>query len=378
MGIRPASTAMLRRLVSFEEVGKARWNELVARSERPSVFQTFDWHTSWWETFKDPSWELLLIAATAGDSLVGLAPLYLRPLTLEGRGGREIRFIGEGHGDYLTLILDRDREGLVELFVEEILRHAKGATRAVLREIPAETELAHYLRARSSQITSRIGLVGEMICPRLCLADNDHRLNVILKKEGSKTRAAKLYKQLGKLGEITVEHYKDAGQILPLIGDFFQQHIVRWSVTQYPSLFLNPRNCSFYERFIVDLAPDGLVLLSALRLNDRPVAFHLGLASFGDFLYYKPTFDLSFAKLSPGEVLLRELIEMCASQGFEYFDFTRGDEAYKRRFSSEYHTNLSFMVHRSVIGGMVSRTGRATKEIIKNRLFNFGLGLDAP
>lgn len=356
--------------MSFAEVGKTQWNELVARSERPSVFQTFGWLTSWWETFKDPSWELLLITATAGDSLVGLAPLYLRPLTPEGRGGHEIRFIGEEHGDYLTLILDRDREGLIELFVEEILRYTKGATRAVLREIPAETGLAHYLRARSSRIASRITVIGEIVCPRLCLTDKQH-LETILKKDSLKRHTAKLR----KLGQVTVEHYLDVNSIASLLSDFFQQHIVRWSATCYPSLFLNPKNCIFYEKFVLAIANEGHVIFTILRLNARPVAFHLGLASYGDFLWYKPSFDITLAQVSPGEVMLRELLTMAALQQFDTFDFTRGDEAFKRRFASEYRTNLSFMFHRSAIEGIVIRTGRAMKTIVKKGLMSAGLGV---
>jgi CelD/BcsL family acetyltransferase involved in cellulose biosynthesis len=266
------------------------------------------------------------------------------------------------------LILDRDREGLIELFVEEILRHARGAIGAVLREIPAETELARYLRTRSARITSRIELVGETICPRLSLTDK-HRLETILKKNSLKRHSAKLR----KLGQVSVEHHLDAGSIASLLREFFQQHIIRWSATPYPSLFLNPNNCKFYHEVIHALAKEGNIIFTALRLDGRPVAFHLGLASYRDFLWYKPSFDVTLAQVSPGEVMLRELLTMAASKGFDSFDFTRGDEAFKQRFSSEYRTNLSFMIHRSVIKAMVVRAERATKKIVKKWMLG-GLG----
>lgn len=361
------SVPTLQRIGSFEEIGQTRWNELVEHSERPSVFQTFGWLTSWWETFKISSWDLLLISATKDDQLVGLAPLYLRSIAPSGgRVGRYIGFVGEEHGDYLALILDRNVEGLVELFVKEILRYAR-MMRAIFLEIPAETKFARYLRAWSTRITSRIEFIGETICPRLCL-ENEARLKATLNKDSLKRHMVKL----GKLGQVTVEHHMDSASISPLLSNFFQQHVARWSSTRYPSLFLKPLNCVFYERFVAALTNEKQIIFTVLRLNDQPIAFHLGLVSYGDFLWYKPSFDIAFSQVSPGEVMLRELLMMAVSRQFSVLDFTRGDEAFKRRFASEYRTNISFIIHRNAIEGAMAKIWRTAKVIIKNRLFKSG------
>ena len=51
--------------------------------------------------------------------------------------------------------------------------------------------------------------------------------------------------------------------------------------------------------------------------------------------WYKPSFDPAFARRSPGEVLLRALIEQAHVEGATYFDFGLGDEAFKARFATE-------------------------------------------
>ena len=52
------------------------------------------------------------------------------------------------------------------------------------------------------------------------------------------------------------------------------------------------------------------------------------------FLWYKPTFDITLAKHSPGEVLLRQLLLRAIDEEADYFDFGLGDEAFKNRFAS--------------------------------------------
>jgi hypothetical protein len=60
------------------------------------------------------------------------------------------------------------------------------------------------------------------------------------------------------------------------------------------------------------------------------------------FIWYKPTFNTAFRRYSPGEILLGSLIEYARAEGCTFFDFARGDEAFKRRFASSTEHNVSF------------------------------------
>jgi CelD/BcsL family acetyltransferase involved in cellulose biosynthesis len=54
----------------------------------------------------------------------------------------------------------------------------------------------------------------------------------------------------------------------------------------------------------------------------------------GSFLWYKPSFQISLARRSPGEVLLRQLLLTAYAEGAATFDFGIGDEPFKYRFAS--------------------------------------------
>jgi len=64
------------------------------------------------------------------------------------------------------------------------------------------------------------------------------------------------------------------------------------------------------------------------------IAAHFGYVFSNHFFWYKPAFEIELAKLSPGEVLLRELMLEMKSREIEYFDFTIGEEAFKARFAT--------------------------------------------
>jgi CelD/BcsL family acetyltransferase involved in cellulose biosynthesis len=147
---------------------------------------------------------------------------------------------------------------------------------------------------------------------------------------------------LSKIGAVSVEHRFDARSIGSDLERFFDQHVSRWSGTGSPSLFLNRANRCFYRELTREFDGSGDLVFTVVHLDGRAAAFHFGFQSGSTFLWYKPSFDLQLGKYSPGQCLLRGLIEFAVSRGLTAFDFTRGDEPFKRRLASEIRSNISF------------------------------------
>jgi len=361
---------LLRRFTSFEEIGRERWDALVEHSEFGSVFQRYGWLASWWKAFKEPSWELILLGSTDGDRLVSLAPLYRVPAN-SSQGGETIRFVGNENSDYLSLIVDREAPELVDEYVREFLAFARQGARVVLNEIPEHTHLARQLLVEKDRLMSRVDVLKETVCPRLEMRDNTDSLAETLEKNASKQKRH-FYKHL-KRRDFVLHHYSDIADIAPLLDRYFQQHIERWSDTPYPSLFLMESNRTFYREFISSLCSTSQILFSVLQLDGLPRAFALGMISLGDLLYYKSTFDISLSQGSPGEVLLAELLNLALSDGYKGFDFTRGDEAYKKRFASEYRTNISFVIYPWITRKLAGRAYHMAKGALKKGFVRFGI-----
>lgn len=106
----------------------------------------------------------------------------------------------------------------------------------------------------------------------------------------------------------------------------------RWAGTPHPSLFLEPVQRQFYQSMADATSKTGCLRFSRLSLNGKPIAFHFGFLYAGEFLWYKPTFDIELARYSPGEVLVLHLLRASEAKHASVFHFGIVDEAFEHRF----------------------------------------------
>src|SRR5262249_19131613 len=99
------------------------------------------------------------------------------------------------------------------------------------------------------------------------------------------------------------------------------------------------------------------------------VAANLGLTFRGSYYYILPSYDNgSLARYSPGTIHLRGLMRGAIDLGLGRFDFTIGDEQYKRKWCDSRHTLYDHMVPVTPRGWPVARliiAARGLKRFIK-------------
>ncbi|HEY3417878.1 MAG TPA: GNAT family N-acetyltransferase, partial [Armatimonadota bacterium] len=92
-----------------------------------------------------------------------------------------------------------------------------------------------------------------------------------------------------------------------------------------------------------------------------------GFQLHGKFVHYKPTFDVDYWDCSPGDVLLRYLFQYAQDSDVREFDFTIGDEHYKRRFTNRIKDNCALHIDRYPArpASLVSRLVRRVQDKIR-------------
>lgn len=121
--------------------------------------------------------------------------------------------------------------------------------------------------------------------------------------------------RLRKLGKLTFRHLEDREEIRTHIPDFFRQYLARRTMGGDAELTRHAWLLALCESLVERVDPRTLLRFAILELDGRPIAYHLGFESHGRLIYYKPTFDLDHWDNSPGQVLLRELLEYCGDRG---------------------------------------------------------------
>ena len=94
-----------------------------------------------------------------------------------------------------------------------------------------------------------------------------------------------------------------------------------------------------YFEFYSDVAIRGagsFVRLYALKMDGREIAAVLGLFHKGSFLVIMSAFDAAnFKSQSLGALMFEQVIKDCIERNDQLFDFTIGDEPYKRLFGAK-------------------------------------------
>lgn len=324
----------IRRVHNFVEAAELRdaWNQIVFEQDQsavPSVFQTYEWNSCWWQEFGSPH-ELLLLAAFDQGGLVGVAPW----MVVQERSPfprKVVRFIGSLNfaSDYSALIMSPGREDVL---------HAMASWLEARPEIWDELDLFNMMenspewavfQARWGRGWIQPDLSYRCDAPTRFLGDPTQDQDLVSRKS-----LKRHFNGFNKQGCLTVQHLIDPKEILPLLDQFFEQHIERRSMTEHPSQFLEPVQRHFYRSITQELGSRGWVRFCKIEFNGAPIAFHFGFEMGKKFYWYKPSFAVQYTQKSPGEVLLKVLFEDAIERKLSEFDFTAGNEAFKYRFSN--------------------------------------------
>jgi len=115
---------------------------------------------------------------------------------------------------------------------------------------------------------------------------------------------------------------------------FFSMHTERWAGIDKAPLFSQEGNREFFRKLTRTFDHKGYLDFRKLMIGDRILAMHLGYRYRNRFYYNLPAFNTEYQKYSVGRILTLELIKSAYAEGFEYFDFMAGDEAYKGDFAN--------------------------------------------
>ncbi len=138
--------------------------------------------------------------------------------------------------------------------------------------------------------------------------------------------------------------------------------LVTWKRAQYaetrqPDVLARPWVQGLL-RHLLDAGPDAGVRaqISTLSFGGKLAAVHLGLRTAKILHYWFPAYDPEFAELSPGNILLRRMVEAAAAQGCQAVHLGAGEVRYKLEFA-----NLALPVAaRTVFASSLSGRAAAT------------------
>lgn len=359
---------------------RGEWNSLLERSGSRSVFLRWEWLHGWWRHLGSGSTLLLLLARDAEGTLVGIAPLCVRSA---GRGpwSRTVSFLGTTFisSEYLDLVAAPGREAEV----------AEAIWRALLAR-SAEWDCIALTDLRDSSVAlthwSRLGddsrfLVERATCQECPYIELPPTVDEFWKRL-TPTMRATVRRRTRKLEETGVRYriVEEPAEMAATLDLLYELHAKRWATRDQAGKFRDEAVRGFHRELTATMGGGARQRLGTLTHGDRVIGAlywleYGGIVSFYQMGYQPapPDPQLNWSYYSPGTVLLGHCMVDAVEGGFTEFDFLRGYEPYKRRWTATWRPTWTLTLipanrpmtrglHR--LGGWIRASKRRVRRLI--------------
>jgi len=305
----------------LEAVGASAWDRLVAASRLRSPFLSWAWQSEWARVFAaDRRLEIRCVEDGAGN-LISILPLYeSAPGSLQLIGGADV-------SDYLDLVSreGREEEAWMALLQSRTAEHVEWELHAVPEISPTIAALPPLAAACGLTVSATV----EERCPVLALPSSWDTYLARLSGKHRHELQRKMRRLARDAPDAHVTCVSAPADITARLGDFLALHR---SSRVGKARFMDERMERFFRTALTAFAERGAARLWFLDTSSGPIAAFVTIEWDGTVGLYNSGFAPERAALSPGVVLLTQLIRDAIARGRERFDFLRGEERYKYEF----------------------------------------------
>lgn len=301
------------------------WRRLF-RISAATPFRAFEWASAWFDWFGADR-RALILRAFAGGELVAILPLYVEDSRMIAMRVTRVGVVGDetGGADHLGLISAPGFESAAARAFVSFLQDQNRFGIISFGAVDADSKLSNA--ASDAGFESEI----ESVCPGIELAEGWERvLRSSKRADNFKRRLRKLEAHDG----FEFRSVTDPADVGEAFERFFELHEARWRAAGGSELSGHPRLAGFHRDAVGRMAGAGLARFDEIWVEGKCRASVYGLESAGRFHYFNAGYDLDWASKSVGLVLIGLSVRSAIERGVDYYDFLRGDEAYKYDWSN--------------------------------------------
>ncbi len=345
----------------------ATWHALEAKAPA-TLYQRYDWVEAWLETIGSTTDFIPHFVVARSEN----GPLFLLPLGQHRLGPVTVtEWLADSHFNMQTGLFSRR-------FVEETDAQT---TQRLLDTIGTNLVGADLLDLhcqpsalpKTSNPLSELG--GHKSINPVFALNLSGGFDATLDRINGPKRRKKYRWQLNRLGDETRVSLRVASckeDVARILSAAFGQIARRFSKLGITNVFADSATRSFFKKLALESlgSEQPLLRLYALEIDGKIRATLAGGAAGEHFsACFISLSEDEFTPLSPGTMLIYRVIEDCATRGFTFLDFGRGDEPYKRSWSDQTIEMIDITRSYSAPGkslAMLQRGKSEAKRLIRN------------
>ncbi len=329
----PATFPSDVRLSVYENLGtiESDWRAFETQADG-TVFQSFNWLATWQRhigalTGATP-------AIVAGRDALGVM-LFLLPLSVRSAGlARELVWLGSDLCDYNAPLVAPgfakrfDRARFLALWAE-VMRALQNHPRLRFDVINL-SKMPETVGTQQNPMRHLGGTMNPSGAYLTHLAGDWETFYTTKRSSSTRRRDRTKRKRLGEFGEVRMVN-PAGGEIASTLDMLMAQKARSFARMGVGNLFAKPGHAEFYRVLASDPSTKHMVHVSRLDVGAIPAAINLGLTWRGCYYHLLASYDDGdVSRFGPGAAHLHDLMQLAIERGYKMFDFTIGDERYKR------------------------------------------------
>ena len=341
------------------------WQALAAESERSDFFQTYEWLTTWLESFWTER-PIAFLFLWDNDVLSAVVPL-LRDEKGSLWCAHSLVFPNNEHGGRVDLLHRGDPEQPLGCALDYLSRQ-NGGTRIALRLTDKTSAISSVLSTISRQHHMRT-IVTETHASPVIRVEGDWESYLKSRSRhlrGELRRKRKKVEQAGKAEWMTITTLEQCDRTLT---DVFQIEQNSWKEDTGSSFTARATLSQFYSELARRCARHGWLRLYLLYLDGQPVAHVYGVFYKNEYYALKTSYDQAYQKLSPGSVLFEYALQELWSAGVQVVDFLGVEARWKNSLATDYRSHVRVCLYSSHLPRcrMCDFYHQQLKPLIKNK-----------
>ena len=299
----------------------AAWSRALPAADG-SPMQQPDWTRACLETIDAGSRVVMETVADGADAAV--APLVWRPQErrLELPGVRQL-------AEPMDLLYSSEDA------LEELVGRMRASGRALhLGRLPADSATAAVVE----RIYGRRGIVRTAPASGTPTLPLDESWTDPLARMSSRRRSdfRRAQRRAEELGDVAVElHAPGPEEVASLLDAAITVEAASWKGREGSALASDPERRSFFERYAMLAAEQGILRIAFLRIGEQRAAMQIAVESGGRFWLIKVGYDESFGKASPGTLLMLATVAEAAGSGLRSYEFLGHAEPWTELWTKE-------------------------------------------
>ena len=298
-----------------------------------TVFQSFDWLATWQRHIGTPSGvQPVIVVGRDGAGAI----LFILPLSVRAAGWiRELTWLGSELCDYNAPRLAQafsarvDRARFLALW-QDITRSLQAHPR-LRYDVIALAKMPETVGAQQNPMRYLGGTINPSGAYLTHLTGEWEAFYTGKRSSATRRRDRTKRKKLSEFGEIRFINLDSVGEILSSLDTLMAQKAKSFARMGVGNLFARPGHADFYRTLATDPATRSIVHVSRLDVDAAAAAVNLALVHRGRYYHLLASYtDCDLSRFGPGAAHLHDLMHYAIDRGCDIFDFTIGDERYKR------------------------------------------------